>query len=227
MKKIIPALALLLISAVVMTTASYAWFAMNTSVKASGMKVSASTDNAYLIISQGTTLSGNEKEATSTLDYKLKPVKPVVNLSSSNIETLGSWGTASSEDPNDAMVNAQVTALSTGTLIGDGNYLLKESFKVGIVANSGTVANNLRMKDITITGTENGTTVVVVCGTNIYTYIASASGMTDVLANKDLVTTDGVQIDVYIYIDGSNANVKTANAASLGGSVTLNFTIDP
>jgi hypothetical protein len=46
MKKLIPALALLIISAVVMSTASYAWFSMNTQVTATGMQVKAQVEEA-------------------------------------------------------------------------------------------------------------------------------------------------------------------------------------
>lgn len=49
MKKIIPALALLLISAMVLASASYAWFSMNTSVTATGMQVKAKTSSTLLI----------------------------------------------------------------------------------------------------------------------------------------------------------------------------------
>ena len=39
MKKIIPALALLLVSAVLLATSSFAWFSMNTTVTVTGMEV--------------------------------------------------------------------------------------------------------------------------------------------------------------------------------------------
>ena len=51
MKKIIPALALLLISAMVLASASYAWFSMNTQVTATGMQVQAKAEGGLLISS--------------------------------------------------------------------------------------------------------------------------------------------------------------------------------
>lgn len=223
-RKLIPALAMLLVSAILMTTASFAWFSMNTSVTASGMQVTANTDNAYLIISAGTTLSGKEKSATGTMDAELYPTKPVTTLTSANVGTPASWGTATSDDPDNANVSAVPTPLEASADLT--KYVAKQSFKVGIVENSGTVANNLRMKSITISDTTDGITVVVVCGNNIYTYTANATTMTDVLAPAANVTATGVQVDVYVYIDGSNASVKTTNAANLAGTVTLEFTID-
>lgn len=53
MKKIIPSICMLLVTAVLMGTSTYAWFSMNKEVKATGMKVSAST-SSNLIISDKT-----------------------------------------------------------------------------------------------------------------------------------------------------------------------------
>lgn len=49
MKKIIPSICMLLVTAVLMGTSTYAWFSMNREVKATGMKVTAST-SANLVI---------------------------------------------------------------------------------------------------------------------------------------------------------------------------------
>ena len=226
-KKLVPAICMLLVSAVLMGTSTFAWFSMNTSVTAKGMSVQASTDNAYLIIKEGTTLSGSEKEATGTMNATLKPVSVMtgVTLSSANIETVTSWGTGTSTDPNDANTTSTLTALSTGTTLLN-TYVAKQSFMVGIVANSGTVANDLRLDSLTISNANAGITVVVVCGTNLYSHNANVTtGGTEKLADKTAVTTTGVQVDVYVYIDGKNANVKTANAVNLTGTVELVFSI--
>lgn len=223
MKKLIPAICMTLIAAVMLASSTFAWFSMNTTVTANGMDVTAKTDNAYLIISSGTNLSGSEISASATLENSsLYPVKPMGELTSANIETLGSWGTASSTDINNANSGASLTALSSGPL---SNYVAKASFMVGIVENSGEVANDLKLASVTISNANAGITVVVVCGNNVHSHAANVSNGSEKLADKAAVTTDGVQIDVYIYIDGSNENVKTANAATLSGSVTLTFSI--
>lgn len=49
MKKLIPALALLLVSAVMLGTSSFAWFSMNTEVTATGMSVTAQAPTSLLI----------------------------------------------------------------------------------------------------------------------------------------------------------------------------------
>lgn len=52
MRKLVVATCLLLVSAVLMGTSTYAWFAMNTNSKADGLEVEAYSDSLYLEISQ-------------------------------------------------------------------------------------------------------------------------------------------------------------------------------
>ena len=52
-KKLIPALCMLLVSAVMLGTTTFAWFSMNNRVTASGMQVVAKSDNTYLLIGTG------------------------------------------------------------------------------------------------------------------------------------------------------------------------------
>jgi len=49
MKKLIPAIAMLIISAVLLSTASYAWFSMSTKVTATGMSIKATVPTQLLI----------------------------------------------------------------------------------------------------------------------------------------------------------------------------------
>ena len=50
-KTILPALAMLIVAAVMLSTASYAWFAMSNTATASDMKVNIKTDSSFLMIS--------------------------------------------------------------------------------------------------------------------------------------------------------------------------------
>lgn len=224
MKKLIPAICMTLIAAVMLASSTFAWFSMNTSVTATGMQVTAKTNNAYLIISKGPTLTGKENSANAGVNTSLYPVKPVVTLTSDNIGTVTSWGTATSTDPDNANTGAVVEHLTEGANLD--NYVVKVSFMVGIVENSGAVANDLKLKSLTISDLNEGITVVVVCGTNLYSHSENVPSGSEKLADAASVTKTGVQVDVYIYIDGSNENVKTTNAANLGGSVELTFSID-
>ena len=223
MKKLIPAICMTFIAAVMLASSTFAWFSMNTQVTATGMQVTAKTDNAYLIISAGTSLYGKTTSADANVNKSLYPVKPVVTLTSENIGTVTSWGEATSTDPDNANKDAVPTPLGEGANFA--NYVAKVSFMVGIVEDSGEVAHDLKLAGLTISDLNDGITVVVVCGTNLYSHNANVASGTEKLADAASVTKTGVKVDVYIYIDGSNENVKTTNAANLGGSVTLTFSI--
>ncbi|MBO4468359.1 MAG: hypothetical protein J5766_03570, partial [Clostridia bacterium] len=55
MKKLIPALCMLLVSAILLGTSTYAWFSMSTEVSATGMEVTAVSDAIFLEISNAST----------------------------------------------------------------------------------------------------------------------------------------------------------------------------
>ena len=67
MKKLIPALALLLVSAVLLATSSFAWFSMNTTVTVTGMSVTAKVNDNLQIAP--TTVDATTKAADSAFKY--------------------------------------------------------------------------------------------------------------------------------------------------------------
>lgn len=69
-KKLIPAFCMLLISAVLMGTSTYAWFSMNTKVTASGMQVNAKSDDTYLLISSEKTVA-SEIQTENKIEAKV------------------------------------------------------------------------------------------------------------------------------------------------------------
>ena len=70
-RRITASLAMLLISAVLLSTASYAWFAMNTQTKAEGLEVEAYTDSLFLEISDGDVDDENNKIYDVEIDYAM------------------------------------------------------------------------------------------------------------------------------------------------------------
>lgn len=247
-KIIIPAIGMLLLSTAASITGTVAWFSMNASVTATGMQVTASADNTFLVITAGTTTGGDPGIADTTVDIPeaaatisatgainatLKPVAPMDTLTYTNVATLTSWGTAFSTNPAEPQTSASMTALaSPSVLLGNNNYVAKQSFRVGRAKNTVVPTNDLRMKSITFSAANAGINVVVVCGVNLYTYSATDSdGMTDVLAVPASVTEAGtsgagVLIDVYIFINGKDNNVYTNNITALTGSISMLFTVE-
>lgn len=72
MKKLIPALAMLVVSAVLMGTSTFAWFAMNTKVTAQGMNVQAKAEVGLVIsnASDGTFASTADSTISSTTQLR-------------------------------------------------------------------------------------------------------------------------------------------------------------
>ena len=79
-RRLIPAIAMLMVSAVLMSTASFAWFSMNTQVTATGLQVTAKAPSASLLISQdddtgfGSTIALANESVDMTADSKINPV---------------------------------------------------------------------------------------------------------------------------------------------------------
>lgn len=221
-KKLIPAFCLLLVSAVLMGTSTFAWFSMNKTVTATGMQVTAKSDNPFLIIAAGDTVDGDSlnRTATSTNTADLAPVMPKATLTSANVAEPASWQYAYSIDPASSTKSGDYVACTTLT-----GYVESEKFAFDLSNKSGVdTAANLKLTGITIAA-DKALNVVIVCGTNIYTHKATAANLTEVLA-ATMTKGTPVVITVYYYIDGEDAKTYSDNAANLGGSVTMNFAID-
>ena len=221
-RKLIPALCMLLVSALFVGTSTYAWFSMNKEVTAVGMGIEAKSDSIVLVINEGNKFNkaGTAKEVTSTAEKTaLFPVAPVAEITSANVNTAASWHYAYS-DANDKY--QKYTDYTACTDLKD--YVASETFSIGLNEKSGvTSAGKLRLTSVTLPA-DTGISVVVVCGNNAYKYDASNTSVTDTLA--DTVTTDGQVVTVYYYINGENSNVFSNNATALTGKVSLKFDVE-
>ena len=232
-KKLIPAFCLLLVSAVLMGTSTFAWFSMNKNVTATGMSVTAKSDSVWLQIknADGASVDANKTQANGKIaTANIYPAKWNGTAAEEK------WQTASSDDPASATANA---AGYVDVSVGDvGDYRLLNTFTISIKENTAPEAKNLKVKTCKVTGTSvflNAVSVVVVCGDKIQTI--SANGKTsgtsfdvaDAVVLAETVTTADTTVSVYVYIDGDNTNVYTNNmtAANVTGiSVELVFGVD-
>ncbi len=225
MRKIIPAFAMLLVAVIMVSSASYAWFSMNTEVTATGMKVTAESDSRFLIINNGATFDdeGTEITASSEGASTLKPVAPAVTMTAANIETAASWHYAYSNQADSSTAAGNYVVL-TGNFIGDHMYVAKESFSVGLRAASGdtSTAEALVIKSVTL---PTGVCAYIVCGNNIYHAEATNNNVAESVGKMaDSATTQGSVITVYYYLNGEDVNVKTTNIPSLKDlTVTIKF----
>lgn len=97
MKKLIPALAMLLVSAILLGTSTYAWFSMNTQVTATGMQVKAIAEDGLLI--------KNELDDDTAANWKVSTnasYGSLVDLAPTSTADVTNWYHNKSDDQNDA-----------------------------------------------------------------------------------------------------------------------------
>lgn len=111
-KRLIPALAMLLVSAILLGTSTFAWFSMNTTVSATNMQVKAVADQGILINEVATATDGNwDNVATTSQSEGIK-------LHSTSTANTSTWYVAHSKLQNDA---ASATAgVQSTNLTSDG-----------------------------------------------------------------------------------------------------------
>lgn len=228
-KKLIPALCMLLISAVLMGTSTYAWFSMNTTVTASGMQVTAKSDNVFLQISKTTEFTDPATEAKFT--EKATALKPTTPAYASDKKSIEKWQYAYSTNPSDANVSASLTDIAQKDV---GKYVYSTTLNVKIAAGSTATATNLVISGVSMTGATldrnlNKALRVAVKGADgiqVYSY-TTGEWAEDTTNSADAllasVTTTASEITIYIWFDGKDPECKTVNATSLD---TLNFTIN-
>jgi hypothetical protein len=101
-KKLITAIAMLTLSFVMLVTSSFAWFSMNTNVKASGMSVSAKADQLFLQIVKG----------TETFNSAEPQVEAVINSSKAEMIPVAPAQSATNDDPGTPENERKLNALA-------------------------------------------------------------------------------------------------------------------
>ena len=148
-RKLIPAFAMLLIAAVMMSTATFAWFTTNGTVGATGITVNAKANNTYLIIND----TGSFTETAETL-----PDLRNITLTTNNTGNLYpvSWAGTTSSALWESGVGTSYTegAASSGlteVAAGNGTHYVELTLYIK-VANGYEDAKNLKLKSATATG---------------------------------------------------------------------------
>ncbi len=96
-KRLIPALAMLLVSAILLGTSTFAWFSMNTMVTATGMQVKAVAEDGLLI--------KNELDADTAANWKVSTqasYSTLAELAPTSTADVTTWYHNKSDDQNDA-----------------------------------------------------------------------------------------------------------------------------
>lgn len=245
MRKLVPAIAMLLVSLVVMSSASFAWFSMNRTVTATGMDVTATVPAQLLIKgSASTAIYKSAIDFTAAADsanydkVALSDLLPVAYKKRSDAianpnDTFKKLVSGSYNKVDD---NGQVSGAEADLSASDyeaavaGTDYVKDTFTLKY---AGTLDTNLDNCKLTITLTKadsnesaikNAIHVILVDNlSNVYEIdMGSATGAAPTYTVEQNVTTftaDNQEITytVYIFFDGEDADCKNSNAVNMSG----------
>lgn len=222
-KKLIPAIGMLLLSACMLVTSTFAWFSMNTTVKATGMSVSAKGDQVYLQIVNGkdkAAFKDSEAQIVANAQLFTKDLQPtnvvaaLTNENTSYTPYAGGknfqWVSASSATVDDwevgqggyEVVTAEKHALET-------NFMIRLNEQAGKTQANGT----LRISDVSFaTGKDYSAdafascvSVLVVCGNQSQLYKQKFTTTTEENDEGEEVTVVTYEIGKFVPVDGSDS----------------------
>ena len=240
------AIAMVLVAAVALGSATFAWFVSNNTVKATTSKISAQSNAPFLKIDKTAITAGSTTSISyaDEADVKIYPAQVVKNTDNKPLfkSAYASAATATTE-----LTNSRYDVGDAATAV-TGEFAIKKSFKIGTADAKAGSFKNLKVAGVELTskgtdGLEDALSILVVCGDNWAVYKKSADG-TVLTEYKDKVSaagnnTDGVladtiaanssvDVDVYVFYDGSETNVYTDNLNKLTAiGATVTFTATP
>ena len=232
-KKLIPALCMLLVSAVLVGTSTYAWFSMQDQVQVNGLQVTAQTDQPYLIIGTGENDTAPKLQAlpkkepvegktvnldVSDTDAKVKPVAHETLANAAAAETAGNWYWYNAEKTSAPGQGAN----AKNTLTDVAGYVITRTVYMTIVKDTPQLSDI--EATVAITAKDGKTIDAAKVLLAVYNDTADKGteefdkAKTASTSLKTGVVTDAtvVKVVIYIYIDGADASIYTDNAANLG-----------
>lgn len=248
MKKLFPALCLLLVSATLLGTSTYAWFSMNKEVSTDNMSITAKADTTYLLIGSENNISairtGAKTVETTKKSGTLFPAALATETTNPSADTTAAnWyyaegetssnGTEKtgtkvvfSEDKRSEKNNTELTIVDSDTF---NTRVLKKTVYIALAQGS-EKATNLKANLIGITDSIPGTPtrVVVATGTNVEKFDTVRDG--EVTLISEIKGDEIVQVDIYVYYDGSVAEIKSDNISNIvnktATDVEIKFVVD-
>lgn len=228
-RKLIPAFAMLLVSAVMLGTSTFAWFSMNDKVTASGMNVTATANTQFLVISKTNSLDGASTsitDLTATDTTNTGKVYPCAQATAANnpVEgiAIGDWYTANSKSYSDAGAIGGSNFINAKKITDLKNYHIVYEFYLGLASgNNDTYTGPIKIDN---SGTMTaGACALVQIGEQSHTFKNGDTTWTT--SDVTLNTTSPVKVTVTLYIDGNDSNVKnTTGASSITGALDLTIT---
>lgn len=228
-RKLIPALAMLLVAAVVMSTASFAWFTMSREVTAKGMNVTVTAPNNLLIkgadAGQVFSAEGTSSIGDGTTLGLIKAIKPASSIDGLSFFAIKEGQSVTAADGKRTASTVLEASNTEATTAAEGYYV---DFPY-TVKTEGETAVDVYVKSFVVTklagGSDNGIKAVRAAvlntdGTALYTGVTNAvlvpAGAANATANKAVasLTTDGDPLGLAVLGDVKAAVIGTAASAN-------------
>lgn len=269
-KKLIPALGMLVLSACMLVTSTFAWFSMNTTVTATNMTVTAKGDQVYLqIVNEDTPFEPGASQTSAqakTATGNLLPTNVYKEFSATNpvaydggkdivwVSAVGKKPSAEYQEGDETKNDGYepVGNYENVTSTADGNYVLKNTFKIRLDPTAGAANSSapLKVSAVTVTGTSDKTfsqclSILVVCTYDgnledaepaqtqgdLWNYqdvtYKHATGTSKTLTTGNLTKNTEATVVVYVFFNGDNEHCtleELAAAASESYGVEVTFT---
>lgn len=230
-KKLIPALCMLLVSAVMLGSTTFAWFSMNTTVTANGMQIEAKSNATYLLISKDPKVATDKTKAetTDTLAFtesatKVYPAKfsaTEQKLSETVTVPTNGWYTANNGNSDHA-----TNDVKNYKLVNEDNFTnYVKTYTMYLTLSEDSEDWVKYLKISTTAGATNKAAAIVIKVTNgtNSVYFDGGSGYVDCTTTA-LTHSSVIKVEAYVYIDGTNNEVYSNNTiADLKGDFSIQF----
>lgn len=249
------AIAMVLVAAVALGSATFAWFVSNNKVEAKTASVSAQSNAPFLKIAKaGEALTTTQATQTAGTNDKVELYPSQWN----HVVTDGTYQFESAYASDATKWNMlENSRFAVGGVDAEHrpDYALKQSFTIGTTDEKAGSFQNLKVASVTVNAGENSDglksaiCVLVKCGDQwgVYketdngtelTAYGDATTIVNNLTGSDTSVTDAlvakigagksVDVDIYVFYDGSASTVFSDNLANLKNcGVTVAFTATP
>ena len=255
-KQLAAAIAMVLVAAIALGSSTYAWFVSNNTVTAKTTNISAMSNSAYLVIDKVKTTDQSQTEYSYQTDpitqTALYPAQVIANGVWESAYAANPGASTEQDNTRFQIKSDGQNAGSAEAAVAE-NYAITEKFYIGTGGYDGEFTD-LVVSNMTLSAPEksiaNAMRVLVKCGDNwqVWKYDAQAnkgvqvstykttaaeevalSGQATKMKDKVGKNEGDAEVDVYIYYDGADDNIKSDTLSNLAEScgVTLTFSATP
>ena len=225
-KTILPALAMLIISAVMLSTASYAWFAMSTEVAVNNMNVSVTSDAANLVIAEtADAITSNTAYNTLKFDFAAEEAVKLLPTAFDNKESDGAtditsasftkdvtWYTMTSDDPTVSTGSGEKTYVPYANI---GKYALVKNFYIGVTAGSNDMYQLKAKATIENAASVNVLVVSTDLTTGFQNFTTTVANYDGAIELADVITADTpIAVSIYVYYNGNHRDITSVNLSA-------------